>query len=149
MDRSLFVVMSGAKQTMLAQAVNAHNLANVNNTGFRADMARMQSIPVNGAAYPTRVFGRTVSSGIDMSAGGVVSTGRELDVSIKGDGLIAVQAPDGSESYTRAGDFRLTATGQLLTGAGHPVIGNGGPIAIPPAEKIDIATDGTHVSNLH
>jgi flagellar basal-body rod protein FlgF len=143
MDRMLYVAMSGAKQTMLAQSVNAHNLANTSTTGFRADLARMQSMPVYGPGYGTRVYGQSESNGTDMSSGGVISTGRELDIAIKGEGLIAIQAPDGGESYTRAGDLQLTATGQLLTGAGYPVIGNGGPIAIPPAEKIEIADDGT------
>jgi flagellar basal-body rod protein FlgF len=54
-----------------------------------------------------------------------------------------VQAPDGSEAYTRAGDLRLSSGGILTTGSGHPVIGNGGPIALPPVQKLEIGTDGT------
>jgi flagellar basal-body rod protein FlgF len=72
-----------------------------------------------------------------------METGNELDVAIAGEGFIAVQTPDGGEAYTRAGDFQLSAFGELLTGGGLPVLGNGGPIAIPPNQKIEIGADGT------
>jgi flagellar basal-body rod protein FlgF len=62
---------------------------------------------------------------------------------VKGEGWIAVQAPDGGEAYTRAGDLRVDSYGMLTTGAGHPVMGDGGPIAIPPNGKLDIGADGT------
>ena len=52
-------------------------------------------------------------------------------------------APDGSEAYSRAGDLQLSVNGQLMTGTGRPVLGNGGPIALPPAESITIGVDGT------
>jgi flagellar basal-body rod protein FlgF len=81
--------------------------------------------------------------GVDLTAGVINSTGRDLDVAIKGDGWIAVQAADGSEAYTRAGNLNLGAGGLLVTGGGVPVMGNGGPIALPDAEKIEIGTDGT------
>jgi flagellar basal-body rod protein FlgF len=51
-------------------------------------------------------------------------------VAVRGPGWIAVQAPDGGEAYTRAGDLKITALGQLQTGSGLPVVGNGGPIAV-------------------
>ena len=78
-----------------------------------------------------------------MNPGPLITTGRELDVAIKGDGLIAVQAPDGSEAYTRAGDLQINSAGMLVTGTGFPVLGNSGPIAIPPNEKLEIGSDGT------
>ena len=143
MDRMLYVAMSGAKQIMLAQAVNNNNLANVSTAGFRADLDAFRSMPVFGPGYPSRVYTVTERPGTDMSAGALTTTGRELDVAVSGQGWITVQAPDGSEAYTRAGDLRVSVNGQLETGAGHPVIGNGGPIAVPPFGKIEIGSDGT------
>ncbi len=143
MDRMLYVAMSGAKQIMLAQAVNNNNLANVSTAGFRADLDAFRSMPVFGPGYPSRVYTMTERSGTDMSAGAFTTTGRELDVAVNGQGWITVQAPDGSEAYTRAGDLRVSVNGQLETGAGHSVMGNGGPIAVPPFEKIEIGSDGT------
>ncbi len=143
MDRMLYVAMSGAKETLLAQATNSHNLANANTTGFLADLQQFRSMPVFGDGYPTRVYAMSERPDIDFKSGSIIQTGRELDVALNGKGWIAVQAADGSEAYTRRGDLKLDANGQLMTGNGLPVIGNGGPIAIPPAEKIDIAPDGT------
>ncbi len=143
MDRMLYVAMSGAKETLMAQATNSHNLANANTTGFLADLQQFHSMPVFGDGYPTRVYGMSERPAIDFKSGSIIQTGRDLDVALNGKGWITVQAPDGSEAYTRRGDLKLDANGQLTTGNGLPVIGNGGPIAIPPAEKIDIAPDGT------
>ena len=143
MDRMLYVAMTGAKNTMLAQAINNNNLANINTTGFRADLASFQSIPINGAGYPTRTNAIVDKTSVDMNSGPLISTGRELDVAIKGDGLITVQALDGNEAYTRAGDLQINSAGMLVTGAGFPVMGNNGPIAVPPNEKLEIGADGT------
>jgi flagellar basal-body rod protein FlgF len=143
MDRMLYVAMSGANEYMQAQSALAHNLANASTTGYRADVVSFKSLPLHGTGQPTRVYPLTVTQGVDTSPGTVQTTGRSLDVAVKGQGWIAVQAPDGSEAYTRAGDMRLTETGQLVTGSGKPVMGNGGPIAIPQAEAIEIGSDGT------
>lgn len=143
MDRMLYIAMSGAKETMISQAVNTHNLANANTTGFRADLEAFTSLQVQGPGYASRAYTMEQGQGVDFTPGTVVSTGRELDVAINGDGWIAVQAPDGSEAYTRAGDLRIDSAGLLTTGTGLPVLGNGGPIAIPPYEKLLIGDDGT------
>ncbi len=66
-----------------------------------------------------------------------------MDIALDGEGFIAVQAPDGTEAYTRAGSLFFDSVGILRTGSGLPVLGNGGPIAIPAAEKIEVAIDGT------
>lgn len=143
MDSMIYVAMSGASQTLLAQAVNSNNLANVNTTGFRADLAQAYSLPVFGPGLDTRVYAITENPGVNFSPGSSQSTGRELDVAVSGEGFIAVQAPDGVEAYTRAGDLRISSNGLLETGSGHPVLGNAGPIAVPPAEKLQIGKDGT------
>jgi len=143
MDRMLYVAMSGAKETMLAQAGNGNNLANANAPGFLADLQQFRSMPVFGDGFPTRVYGMSERPGTDFQHGDIVHTGRDLDVAIAGDGWFAVQARDGSEAYSRRGDLKLDVSGLLTTGNGLPVIGNTGPIAIPPAEKMDIGPDGT------
>ncbi len=143
MDEMIYIAMTGAKQTEYAQAINSNNLANVSTTGFRADLHAFSSVPVEGPGVETRVNAVVDSYGTDFSNGPVANTGRDLDIAIQGDGFIAVQAPDGSEAYTRRGDLQETAGGLLTTGSGHLVMGEGGPVAIPPASKITIGGDGT------
>ena len=143
MDRSLYIAMSGAKQTLLAQTTNANNLANAQTTGFKSDLEQFRSQPVYGAGYPTRVYAMTEKPGTDLSHGAMQTTGRDLDVAIDGDGFIAVQGEDGKEAYSRAGDLRVTPDGLLQTGFGLQVLGQGGPISIPPADKLTIGGDGS------
>jgi flagellar basal-body rod protein FlgF len=139
----LYVAMSGARETLIAQGSNSNNLANANTPGFLADLQQFRSMPVFGDGHPTRVYGMSERPAIDFSKGSFVHTGGDLDVAVNGTGWLVVQAKDGTEAYTRRGDLMLDANGLLTTGNGLPVIGNGGPIAIPPAEKIEIAPDGT------
>lgn len=143
MDKMLFIAMNGASQSMRAQANIAHNLANISTTGFKASLDAYSNWHVAGPGLPTRVYNQLEQSGNDMSSGSFIATGRELDVAVRGEGWIAVQGKNGQEAYTRAGDLRLNEIGQLTNGAGHAVIGNSGPIVIPPSEKIEIGVDGS------
>ena len=143
MDRSLYVAMTGAGQTLAAQSSVAHNLANANTTGFKAELAAFQSVPVQGPGLATRVNAISQGLGADVSAGAETQTGRDLDIAVRGQGWFAVQAPDGSEAYTRAGDLTIDADGVLKTAGGLPVLGDGGPISLPPYEKLDIGSDGS------
>ncbi len=145
MDRSLYIAMSGAKQSLQAQNSNANNLANMQTTGFKSDLDWFRSRPVTGAGYPTRVYAMVEKPGTDFTPGAMQTTGRDLDVAINGEGWIAVQGGDydSKEAYTRAGDLRITPEGLLKTGAGLQVLGEDGPITIPPAEKVTIGSDGT------
>jgi len=143
MDRSLYIAMSGAKQTLLAQNSNANNLANIQTTGFKSDLEWFRSRPVSGAGYPTRVYAMIEKPGTDFSPGIMQTTERDLDVAINGEGLIAVQGEDGKEAYTRAGDLLITPEGFLRTGNGLQITGQNGPITVPPSEKLTIGSDGT------
>ncbi len=143
MDRLLFIAMSGASEITKAQAINTNNLANASTTGFRADFHASLSQQLYGPGYASRVYATAQDAGVNFNPGSLVSTGRDLDVAVNGDGWLAIQAPDGTEAYTRAGNFSVDSLGRLTTGAGYPVIGNGGPITIPAYTKLDIATDGT------
>jgi flagellar basal-body rod protein FlgF len=143
MDKLLYVAMSGAKETLRAQAANNHNLANVSTTGFKADLTAFQSQSVSGPGYASRVYATDASVGWDNTIGAQTSTGNPLDVAVHGQGFIAVQDPSGKEAYTRAGDLHVDPSGQLLTATGLPVMGDGGPISIPPYTSISVAADGT------
>jgi flagellar basal-body rod protein FlgF len=98
---------------------------------------------VVGSGHESRVYATNGTTGWDSTVGAQVSTGRDLDIAIQGDGFIAVQGRDGREAYTRAGDLRVDPNGQLLNGSGLPVLGDGGPMSVPPNTSLTIAPDGT------
>ena len=143
MDRFLYISMSGAKETLRAQTVNNHNLANGSTTGFRADLSAFQSRAVAGSGHESRVYATNSTTGWDQTQGALTHTGRTLDVGINGPGWIAVQGADGREGYTRAGDLRIAPNGLLVNGAGHPVLGDAGPLTVPQHQSLMIGTDGT------
>ena len=142
MDKLIYVAMSGAREAMRAQATTSHNLANISTTGFRALRNVLDSAPIPGAGLPTRVNTVRQPELWNTRQGQAQSTGRELDVAIQGEGWLVVQAPDGSDAYTRNGNLRVNANGLLETSAGQPVRGNGGPVSLPPYEKLFIGDDG-------
>lgn len=139
MHELLLSITHSAKQTMQAQAINAHNLANAGTDGFKAEIAYYSSQDDYSRLNATN----TVSSNPDLSPGVVRETGRDLDISINGEGWIAVMAADGTEAYSRRGDLQLDAFGQLTNGIGQPIMGNNGPIALPPFGSLEIGSDGT------
>lgn len=143
MDRSLYVGMTGASQILQAQAVQAQNLANVSTAGFRADLYSFEATQVQGPGFATRVNAVAQNSGFSSATGALSQTGAPLDVAIRGDGWLAVQARDGTEAYTRAGDLHLTPDGILVTANGLPVLGDGGPLSVPPADNVVVGSDGT------
>lgn len=143
MDRLIYTTMTGAKHVLEQQAVTAHNLANANTTGFRAEMNAFRSVPVVSDGMNTRSFVVETTVGADLTPGIMQQTGRPLDVAVQGQGFIAVQLADGSEAYTRNGNLQISANGQLQTRDGNDVMGDGGPIAIPPEVAVSIAPDGT------
>lgn len=142
MDRFLYISMTGAKETLRAQTVNSSNLANAGTTGFRADLSAFQTRAVSGSGYASRAYATNATTGFDDQQGSLLSTGRDLDVGVNGAGWIAVQAKDGSEAYTRAGDLRVDPNGLLTNGAGHPVLGDAGPLTVPPASSLIVGSDG-------
>lgn len=144
MDKALYVAMTGAKHNMLSQTQHANNLANANTHGFKADFAQARSMPVYyGEGLPSRVYSLAERPATDFKQGVMEQTGRDLDVAIEGEGFIAVQDEQGDEAYTRTGSLHIDAVGMLRTGNHLPVMGNDGPIAIPPAEKVQIGVDGS------
>ncbi|NJN50886.1 MAG: flagellar basal-body rod protein FlgF [Gammaproteobacteria bacterium] len=143
MDRLLYVAMTGAAHIDRAQTVHANNLANLGTSGFRADLAQARAVQVNGDGLNTRVFALAETPASDFRPGPLMETGRDLDVAIRGEGFFAVQLEDGSEAYTRAGELVVDALGTLRNGSGHAVLGDGGPITLPPNEHLQIGADGS------
>lgn len=142
MDRLVDIARTGLRGVMARQTALANNLANANTSGFRAEIVNAQSRWTDGAALKSRASAMDQVIAADMAGGTVNQTGNPLDVAIGGDGLLAVQANDGGEAYTRRGDLMLSDSGLLTTSDGHPVMGQGGPITLPPADQITIAKDG-------
>lgn len=143
MDKMLYVSMTGAQNNTLGLRAHANNLANVSTSGFRRDFEQARSMPLFGDTYPARVFAMSERPATDFRPGTLQETGRDLDVAIGGKGWVAVQAPDGSEAYVRTASLNIDALGVLRTGNGLPVMGNAGPIAVPPEQKVEIGQDGT------
>ena len=142
MDRLIYVAMTGAREAMRAQSTASHNVANVGTNGFRAVRDQLSSVPIPGQGMATRVNAVARPAGWDTGVGSMIQTGRELDVAVQGNGWIAVQDPQGREAYTRNGNLRINTSGLLETASGQLVLGNGGPVSIPPYESLYIAADG-------
>jgi flagellar basal-body rod protein FlgF len=143
MDRMIYVAMTGAKHILDQQAAVTHNLANAATNGYRAAASAFRAVPVEGDGLPTRAFVVASTPGANYTPGALQSTGRDLDVAVQGPGWIAVQASDGSEAYTRNGSLQVSPNGLLQTRNGLNVMGDGGPISIPPDSSISIAKEGT------
>jgi flagellar basal-body rod protein FlgF len=143
MDRLIYTAMTGAKATLDQQAAVTHNLANATSTGFRAELHKLRAVPVQSEALPTRAFVVDASVSSNFDAGPLQQTGRPFDVAVEGKGWLAVQLPDGTEAYTRDGSLELSPNGVLQTRSGLPVLGDGGPITIPPDNEVLIGKDGT------
>mgnify|MGYP003588370471 FL=1 len=143
MDRLIYTAMTGAKHAFLQQAGVAQNLSNASTIGYRAMEHKFRAVPVQGEGAATRAFVVDASVVDVFDQGPISATGRPLDVAVQGSGWIAVETPDGREAYTRAGNLQVNANGQLQTASGLNVLGEGGPIALPPDNRITIAPDGT------
>jgi flagellar basal-body rod protein FlgF len=139
----IYLSMSGAKATMQRQDVLANNLANASTTGFRAELQAFRAVPVRGDGASTRVYALETTTGYDPASGPLQQTGRPLDVALQGNAWLAVQGFDGTEAYTRMGSLQVDAEGTLMTSGGRTVLGDGGPIQLPPDSTPQIAADGT------
>jgi len=142
MDRLIHTALSGMRGAMARQTVISNNIANANTAGFRSEMSAARSLWIRGPGLQTRASASEEVVSANMRPGTVSATGRDLDIAMAGDALLAVQAEDGSEAYTRRGDLQQSASGLVTTADGRPVLGEGGPLTLPPADSIQIAEDG-------
>lgn len=143
MDRLVYTAMSGLKSQMQSQATIANNIANASTIGFRAERVSFDRLVLQGTGLDSRQMASEEVNDIDRTKGTMIQTGNPLDLAVNGDAWMAVQATDGTEAYTRRGDLTISTSGVLETGDGFPVMGSGGPITVPPADKVSIAEDGT------
>jgi len=150
METTTYIALSN--QGVLRREMNAiaHNLANMNTTGFKGERMMFvdhlqRSRSGDFIADQRLSFVRDVASYRDTAPGPIEQTSNVLDVAIHGDGYFVVQTPDGGEQYTRNGSFRLDSGGQLVTQDGLPVLSDAGaPIFFAPTDtSIEIAGDGT------
>jgi flagellar basal-body rod protein FlgG len=151
------VAASGVQAQEHALDVSANNLANVQTAGYKARRAQLKDLPpgastfdLAGLAGGIQLVSERVGQGasfgptlLDQSAGGLETTGRNLDVAINGDGFFQVELPNGSIGYTRDGSFRLDNNRRLVTGTGLPLAP---PLHIPEGVgAITIRPDGSIV----
>lgn len=142
MDRLIYTAFSGMTGSAVRQRVIASNMANAQTVGFRAELLTATPVTLKGPALEARAMTEGEVRGASMAQGALISTGNPLDVALTGDTMLAVQAEDGSEAYTRRGDLSISAGGVLQNGDGRPVIGEGGPITVPLGSKVTISPDG-------
>jgi len=156
-DSGFYAACAGLRAQSQALEVAAHNLANLNTAGFRGQETTFQSLlAVSRPGVPnvvnsvlnsaTNNFGVLEGTHLDMTAGNLETTGNPLDVGIEGGGFFVIQTAGGIR-YTRAGSFRVSSSGVLVTAAGDPVLGDPalgakGEINVP-AGAVSIASDGT------
>jgi flagellar basal-body rod protein FlgG len=133
MMRALYSAASG----MLAQQFNtdtiSNNLANVDTTGFKRNVAHFQDLlyqeiqapgtPVGASLVPV---GQDVGLGVKVGSsekvftqGSLLQTGNPLDLAIEGDGFFEITLPDGTTAYTRDGSFKIDANGNIVTAQGY------------------------------
>jgi flagellar basal-body rod protein FlgF len=125
------------------QEVVANNLANADTNGFRAQRTFARAL---GDAVPV------AQTAMDTQAGSLKQTGNPLDVALGGDGYFVVNTPQG-ERFTRSGSFRLDPSNRLVDQDGNAVLGEGGPITLPPGTvSIDgaggVKVDGKQIGKL-
>lgn len=142
MDRLIYSSLTAMRGAMARQTATANNIANVDTPGFRADIAKAEALWLHGTPQAGRAMAREGVVAADMTGGTVATTGRDLDIAMTGDALLAVQADNGDEAYTRRGDLQISPNGLLVTGDGRPVLGADGPIIVPPADSVSIGADG-------
>lgn len=143
MDKGLYVAMTGAQATLRAQAAVANNIANKDTVGFKAERVATETFQVPGIGLPTRIDAVGARLGYDASMGPIMATGGSLDIALHEGVWLGVQGPEGEEAWTRAGELRVSSNGFLQTASGLPVMGENGPLAIPPHERLHIGGDGT------
>lgn len=143
MDRLIYTSLAAMRQAMTAQATSANNIANSSTPGFRSDQARFATAYISQKTTQARAVGRELPSFTLMQAGTATATGRMLDIAARDHTWVSIQDAQGRIAYTRRGDLHVDDKGLLRTGDGLAVLGDNGPIIIPPNSQIAITDDGT------
>ena len=142
MDRLIYSAVSGMNASMVRERMIASNMANAQTIGFKAEVLRAETVTLDGPQLEVRAMNRSEVKGASMKDGAVIPTGNPLDVAMTGKIMLAVQSVDGQEGYTRRGDLAVSPTGVIQNGEGLPVLGEGGPLMVPPGAQVSIGEDG-------
>jgi flagellar basal-body rod protein FlgF len=143
MDRLVYTAVSGMNASMMRERMTASNMANAQTIGFKAEVMRAETVTLDGPQLDVRAMNRSEVKGANMKEGAIVETGRPLDVAMTGNTMLAVQSIDGQEAYTRRGDLSISTTGVVENGEGLPVLGETGPLMVPPGSTVSISQDGS------
>lgn len=125
------------------QERTANNLANANTIGFKRDRTFVETMNqgIDGEGAPRSE--KVTEQWADLTAGSLEATNSPLDLAITGRGFFVVSDADGTQHYTRAGQFTTDANGMLRDPSGRLVMGESGAIAMPPSgEEISISANG-------
>jgi flagellar basal-body rod protein FlgF len=147
MENALLVGLSAQIALRRNMDIIANNLANVSTTGFKREAPMFEEllaeIQADSGSMRDVSFVRDWGVLRDMTSGPLLQTGSAFDVAVEGDAMLVVRTERGDQ-YTRDGHMKLNAQGQIVTADGSPVVGDGGPISVPPnTTDIKIAQDGT------
>ncbi len=156
MDASMWVAKTGLDAQQSRMNVISNNLANVNTTGFKRDRAVFEDLLYQNIRQAGGQTGATtqaptglmLGTGVRIVAtekiqiqGNMVNSQNPLDLAITGEGHFQILQADGTLAYTRDGNFKVSATGQLVTASGAPLQP---AITIPPtAASVTFGRDGT------
>ncbi|WP_020473203.1 flagellar basal-body rod protein FlgF [Zavarzinella formosa] len=146
MVRGLYAAATAMDMASQNHEILAQNLAHSSTPGYRARGLTYESFDrvLGRATAPTGdIVGSRVSGQYtDFKTGTLQHTGNPLDLAIETDGFFVLTTP-GGPVYTRSGNFRVTADGQLISQSGYPLQGQQGPVNVPPGSTIAVAPDGT------
>ncbi len=142
MQANFYISLSAQMSLQRRLDTIAHNVANANTTGFRAEKIKFETMVSDAGAEPV-AFSSKGDPRLSTQKGELTKTDGPLDVAIEGDAWLGVQTPSGL-AYTRDGRMRMTETGDLQTLDGHPVLDGGGTwITLDPnGGPVAIARDG-------
>lgn len=140
MYKGIYIAVSGAVLKQREMDVLAQNLANAATIGFKKDSISFKEylLPDSGPGPDSRVMSTMGIQATDFSSGNLIRTGNPLDISIEGDGFIALEG----NRFTRRGDMRRDKDGYLTTANGIKVMGGSGPIQLPDGD-VQISEDGS------
>jgi flagellar basal-body rod protein FlgF len=144
MNYGLYTAFLGMRARQRTLDAQANNIANASTTGFKAERLAYNTFEADrksGTDKQNLVAGVATSNLIDFSTGSFQQTGGALDVAIEGDAFLQVQTPRGVR-YTRAGNFSMNSSGQLVTKSGDLVVGERGAITLPKQGNVVIGKDG-------
>ena len=155
MFRSLHIAATGMQAQESQLDTISNNLANANTVGFKKVRADFQDLFYQNVRFAGTQTSQTtmsptglqIGSGVRMvgtsridTQGALKQTGNNLDLAIEGQGFFVIAQPDGTQAYTRSGQFKVDAQGRMTTAEGLPM---DPPVTIPPAAtSVSIARDG-------